>query len=222
MKALNWYRNNWYYVGGGIFVALAIVMSLFGELIDPVRRIMIVGYMGLLIHQFEEYVLPGGFPMVWNIVQSGERERYDRYPMNKNTSFVCNVCIMYPLYIAGIIFSDCYVWGLMLMFFSIGQVVIHGIIFNVKMRRLYNPGVATMLFILIPVGIYYIWYVAAHFSLAWWHYVAALVLLMPVSFCSLMLPIKLMADKDSKHVWPPEEREKFHVMDKMKMIESKK
>ena len=222
MKAFNWYRNNWYYVGGIIFVALAIAMSLFGEHIDPVRRIMVVGFMGLLIHQFEEYVLPGGFPMVWNIVQSGERERYDRYPMNKNTSFVCNVCIMYPLYIAGIIFSDCHVWGLMLMFFSIGQVVIHGIIFNVKMRRLYNPGVATMLFILIPVGICYIWYVAAHFSLAWWHYVAALVLLMPVSFCSLMLPIKLMADKDSKHVWPPEEQEKFHVMDKMKMIESKK
>ncbi|MBQ6046983.1 MAG: hypothetical protein IJL38_05080 [Bacteroidales bacterium] len=51
---------------------------------------------------------------------------------------------------------------------------------------------------------------------------AALVLLMPVSFCSLMLPIKLMADKDSKHVWPAEECEKFHVMEKMKQIESKK
>ena len=46
-KALNWYRNKWYYVGGGIFVVLAIVMALFGE-----------------------------------------REIYDRYPMNKNTSFV--------------------------------------------------------------------------------------------------------------------------------------
>ena len=175
---------------------LAILMSLFGEHIDPVRRIMIVGYMGLIIHQFEEYVLPGGFPMVWNIVQSGERERYDRYPMNKNTSFVCNVCIMYPLYIAGIIF-------------------------NIKMKRLYNPGVATMLFILIPVGIYYIWYVASHFSLTWWYYLAAGVLLLPVSFCSLMLPIKLLADKDSKHVWPKEECEKFHVLEKMRKIEQK-
>ena len=140
MKALNWYRNNWYYVGGGIFVGLAIVMALFGELIDPVRRIMIVGYMGLLIHQFEEYVL---------------------------------------------------------------------------------PGVATMMLILIPVGAYYIWYVASHFSLEWWYYVAAGVLLLPVSFCSLMLPIKLLADKDSKYAWPQDECEKFHVMDKMKRIEPK-
>lgn len=217
-NAFDWYRNHWYYVGGVLFVILAIWMALFGELVDPVRRIMIVGFMGLLIHQFEEYVLPGGFPIVWNIVQSGETERYDRYPMNKHTSFICNVCLMYPLYILGIIFSRYYVLGLMLMFFSIGQVVIHGIILNIKMHRLYNPGVATMLFILIPVGIYYIWYVSAHFALPWWYYVLALILLMPVSFCSLMLPIKKLANKDTPHVWPQDEAEKFHVAKKMQKI----
>jgi len=214
-KLIAWYRNNWYYVGGVLFVILSVGMALFGEHIDPVRRIMIVGYMGLIIHQFEEYVLPGGFPMVWNIVQSSERNIYDRYPMNKNTSFVCNVCIMYPLYIAGIIFSNCYVWGLMLMFFSISQVIIHGIILNVKMKRLYNPGVATMWLVLIPTGVYYIWYVASHFDIPWWFYLAAAILMLPVSFCSLMLPIKALADKKSKYVWPKDECEKFHVMDKI-------
>lgn len=104
----------------------------------------------------------------------------------------------------------------MQMYFSMTQVIIHGIIFNVKMRRLYNPGMATMLFILITVGIYYIWYVASHFPLSWWHYVAAIGLLLPVSFCCLMLPIKLLADKNSKYVWPQDECEKFHVMDKMR------
>ena len=43
----------------------------------------------------------------------------------------------------------------------------------------------------------------------------AVALLIPVSFCSLMLPIKLMADKNSKYAWPPKECEKFHVMDKL-------
>lgn len=37
---MDWYRNNWYYVGGIIFVALAIVMSLFGEHFDPVRSLL--------------------------------------------------------------------------------------------------------------------------------------------------------------------------------------
>ena len=105
------------------------------------------------------------------------------------------------------------------MYFSMTQIIIHGIIFNIKMKRLYNPGVATMLFILIPVGIYYILYVASHFSLTWWYFVAAGALLLPVSFCSLMLPIKLLADKNSRYVWPQEECEKFHVLDKVKEIE---
>lgn len=214
-KILNWYRNHWYYVGSAIFIILAILMFLLGEHIDPVRQIMIASYMGLLIHQFEEYVLPGGFPMVWNIVWSGETEIYDRYPMNKHTAFFCNVCLMYPLYILGILFSDCYVLGLMLMFFSIGQVVVHGIILNIKMRRFYNPGVATVLFVLIPIGIYYIWYVSANLELPWWNYLLAFILLMPVSFCSLMLPIRKLANRNTQYIWPQYETEKFHVMEKM-------
>ena len=58
---MKWYRDHWYYVGGVIFAGLAVVMSLFGEYLDPVRRIMVVGYMGLVLHQFEEYVLPADF-----------------------------------------------------------------------------------------------------------------------------------------------------------------
>ena len=196
-------------------------MSLFGEYLDPVKRIMVVGYMGLVLHQFEEYVLPGGFPMVWNIVQSGETEIYDRYPMNKHTSFFCNVCLMYPLYILGIIFSDCHILGLMLMYISITQIFIHGIAFNVKMKRLYNPGVASMVTVLIPVGIYYIWYISTHFTIPAWHYIAAAVLLLPVSFSSLMLPIKKLADRNSPYVWTKEETERFHVMDKMNQLNNK-
>lgn len=45
-KFISWYRNKRYYVGGVIFVALAFLMSLCDECIDPVRRIMIVGFMG--------------------------------------------------------------------------------------------------------------------------------------------------------------------------------
>lgn len=58
MKA---YRNNWYYIGGIIFAVLAIILGLFGEMISPMRRIMIVLFMCRPINlknmQFQE-----GFP----------------------------------------------------------------------------------------------------------------------------------------------------------------
>lgn len=47
--------------------------------------------MSLLIHQFEEYALPGGFPLIWNAGVSGERENYHAYPMNKQGSAFSNL-----------------------------------------------------------------------------------------------------------------------------------
>ena len=83
MKA---YRNNWYYIGGIIFAVLAIILGLFGDMIDPMRRIMIVLFMCLLAHEFEEYAVPGGFPSAWNIGVSGETKAGDRYPLNTKSA----------------------------------------------------------------------------------------------------------------------------------------
>lgn len=212
---MKFYRNNWYYVGGIIFVLLAIFMALFGEHIDPVRRIMIVAYMGLLIHQFEEYAFPGGFPMVWNIVQSGETKIPERYPMNKNTSFIANVGCMYLLHILSIIFSDNFLLGLIVIYFSLTQIFIHGIAFNIKMKRLYNPGMASLIFVLYPVGIYYIWYIATNYSVPDWYWWGAAILLVPVAFICLMFPIKKLADRNSPYEWSEDERNRFNVYKKM-------
>ena len=83
MKA---YRNNWYYIGGIIFAVLAIILGLFGDMIDPMRRIMIVLFMCLLAHEFEEYAVPGGFPSAWNIGVSGETKAGDKYPLNTKSA----------------------------------------------------------------------------------------------------------------------------------------
>ena len=63
MNCYRFIREYWYYIGGIIFVVLAFITALFGGEIDPVRRITIVLFMSMLLHQFEEYACPGGFPM---------------------------------------------------------------------------------------------------------------------------------------------------------------
>ena len=64
MSISKFYIENWYYVGGILFVVLAFLVGFFGELIDPLRKILLLSYMALLVHQFEEYAIPGGFPAV--------------------------------------------------------------------------------------------------------------------------------------------------------------
>lgn len=46
--------------------------------------------MSLLIHQFEEYVLPGGAPVIVNIGTFSERDNYLRYPGNMHSSMLVN------------------------------------------------------------------------------------------------------------------------------------
>lgn len=217
---MKWYRNNWYYVGGGVFVALSFYMGLFRSDIDPVRKILVFSFMALMIHQFEEYVLPGGFPMCWNMGVVGERKSPERYILNKKSAFICNVVCMYPLYIAAIIWSDFYLLGLVTVYFHLTQIIMHGIIINKKMRSFYNPGMASIIFILIPLGVYYIWYIAAHCVVPvhfWW---LAFVLLPVVAILALLAPMNILKDKNSPYPWTEEEARRFHVREKVEKLEA--
>lgn len=211
MKMMKWYKNNWYYIGGILFIAQAFIMILFGSEIDIMKKFMILSFMALNIHQFEEYAFPGGFPMVMNMAFMGETEVPDRYPLNKKSAFVCNVILVYPIYILGIIFSQYYWAGLAIMFFGVAQIFVHGIAFNKKMGTIYNPGMASIVFLFIPLSILYIAYITTNFDIGLWNWIVALVLQPIVGMLCLMCPIKLMQDKNSLDIWPEHETKKFNV-----------
>ncbi|QSN64333.1 hypothetical protein [Caballeronia sp. M1242] len=79
-NSLNFYRRNWYYVGGILFVLLAYLMGFWGaDHLAPVQIILVYSFMAMLAHQFEEYAAPGGFPGIGNIAVFGERRNPDRY-----------------------------------------------------------------------------------------------------------------------------------------------
>jgi hypothetical protein len=66
MKFFKFYSKNWYYIGGILFVVLSFLIGFFGEAFDPLSKILTLSFMALLVHQFEEYALPGGFPAIMN------------------------------------------------------------------------------------------------------------------------------------------------------------
>ena len=215
---MTWYRNNWYYVGGIIFVILAFAVTLFGGEMDPLRKIMLLSFMALTLHQFEEYVLPGGFPMCWNMGVVGEMERPESYLLNKKSAFVCNVVCMYPLYIAAIIWCEFYLLGLVTMYFHITQIIMHGIIINKKLHTKYNPGMGTIIFVMIPLGIYYICYIAQNCDVPGWNWWVAILLLPIIAASTLLLPMKIFGDKNSPYKWTEAETKKFNVRDKLAKI----
>lgn len=201
---MTWLKSNWQYVGGVLFVALAFFVGIWGSALDPRQRLMILLYMTLLAHQFEEYAWPGGFPLAWNAGASGERERYDRYPMNKKGSTFSNLAF-WCVYIAFIFLYETPLLLIAAAYMAFGQVLMHGIMMNVRSHTRYSPGMATAIFVMSPVSIYTLWYLAAHYDVPGWTWWAAVLLLLVLSACLLAVPLKLTADKNSPDYYTAEE-----------------
>ena len=60
---LEFYRHNWYYTDGILFVLMILFMGLWGtRYFSEIQVIIIYSFTSMLFHQFEEYGWPGGFP----------------------------------------------------------------------------------------------------------------------------------------------------------------
>ena len=93
---MKFWRRYWYVIGGILFVALAFTMGLWGcEHLPRIQSILIFSWMAMLIHQFEEYALPGGMPSITNMAAFREKEAPDRYPFNSQQCFICNVFLCF-------------------------------------------------------------------------------------------------------------------------------
>ena len=165
------YIRYWLVVGGIIFALMAITLGIFADSIPALQRLMILFFMILTLHEFEEYVYPGGFPAANNIGLMGETKDYGKYPLNELSAFIVNVVLAYPLYICGIIFYECLWLGIFIAYFTMLQFMIHCIVINRELRSWYSQGCATSLFVMLPFGIYYLTHIACHFTFSgfyWW------------------------------------------------------
>ena len=196
---MNFLRKNWYYIGGVLFVALTYLVGFWGDLFNPLSKILTLSFMALLVHQFEEYALPGGFPAIFNIVVLGEKKVPERYPLNANQCLVTNVFLAYPFYLLPVFLPNLIWLGLAQMLFGMLQLIVHGIVFNIRLKSLYNPGLASVVFLHWPIGIYYIWYVTTNHLASTGDFVIGFIVTIIAAIVTIALPLRLMASKESKY-----------------------
>lgn len=165
--------------------------------------------MAMLAHQFEEYAAPGGFPGIGNIALFGERRNPDRYPLNANQVMISNVFLTYPFYVIPIFFPGLIWLGLIQIGQGMVQIINHGIVTNVRMKTVYNPGLGTVVFVHWPLGLYYIAYVHEHHLATTADYLIGLV----GAFASMVLlwlgPIRLLRDRNSKYPFTEDQMFKY-------------
>lgn len=208
--------NRYWYWGGLAFgaVALIVMITMWNEL-GVLQKLLIANFIALTIHQAEEYGWPGGEPMIMNYALQGS-DMPDRFPLNQMSAMVTNDVVLVLVYLVPIFFPNVIWLGLVPMLFGMAQFLVHGIMTNVRMRGFYNPGLASVVFLHIPIGIAYIWYVSAH-GLATgtdWAIAAVLTLLSAGTLVGWMTYV-VMATRNTK--WPFDERElvRFNVKSKL-------
>ncbi len=219
---MKFYRQNWYYIGGVLFVALAFFMGFWGSNTSPIRLILIYSFMALLVHQFEEYGLPGGFPTLFNVIMNGETKAPDRFPQNSNLAMIVNVALAYPFYLAAILFPGAIWLGLATMFFGLSQIFFHGIVINRSLKSFYNPGLAACIFLHGPIGIDYIGYVATQGLAGPWDYLGGIMGTVLAAVLIVALPVRIFSSREAKYPFSKAEMGRFGMMERAKKLDTSK
>lgn len=89
------------------------------------------------------------------------------------------------------------------------QLLVHGIVINIRFKSVYNPGLATTLGLFIPIGIYYLWYVARHDLATVADVLIGLAFAVVCAVITVPLPIRFMRDKDSPYAFSDQQMAGF-------------
>ena len=76
------------------------------------QKLMLMSFIAILIHQFEEYGFPGSEPAFTNMVMQPS-DTPDRYHLNQNSAMIVNVLITYTVLLYLYFFPKLSDWGLL-------------------------------------------------------------------------------------------------------------
>jgi hypothetical protein len=211
-------RRHWYDVGGIVAIGAIAYLVLFWNQMDSLVRVLLMSFIAILVHQFEEYHFPGGEPAIMNIALQNS-DIPDRYPLNQNSAMITNALVAYTVYLLPVFFPQVIWLGLGPMLMGFSQFIVHGIMTNRKMKSIYNPGLGAVVFLHFPIGIYYIYYIVSNGLASGTDWILAFVY-MAIIAGGLVggLTYKVLANRNSKYPFDKVEMERFHVKEKMEKL----
>lgn len=215
MKILKTICRHWYNIGLAVAIVAAGLLVIFWQDMSVLLRLNTVSFIAMLVHQFEEYGFPGGEPMIMNRALQGS-DIPDRYPLNQFSAMFTNVFFTYVIYLLPILFPDVIWLGIAPILMGMMQFMVHGIMTNLKMKSIYNPGLGAVVFLHIPVGVTYIRHITANqlASSGTWA-IGILYTVIATGFVLGYLTYIGLSDRNTKWIFDEVELKRFHVEEKL-------
>jgi hypothetical protein len=147
---MNFLRKHWYDLGALLVVVIIIYLFTCRHSLTNYQCVMWLSLVSLFFHQLEEYRVVGTFPGMLNTAMY-KSEIPDRYPLNTNTALFVNVVVGWAFYFFAAFFAEKAIWlGLATILISLGNIIAHTFLFNIKGKTIYNAGMATSLIFFVP------------------------------------------------------------------------
>lgn len=214
MKMLKFICRHWYNIGLAVALCAGAALAICWNEMSVLLRLNTISFIAMLLHQFEEYGFPGGEPMIMNLALQGS-DIPDRYPLNQFSAMFTNVFFTYVIYLLPILLPDVIWLGIAPMLMGMMQFMVHGIMTNIKMKTLYNPGLGAVVFLHIPVGVTYIRHITANqLAGGTWALGIAYTVLMTGFVLGYLTYIGL-SDRNTSWVFADAELKRFHVEEKL-------
>ena len=193
-------RSHWFDIGLGLAVVTGGGLVL--QKLNPLSLLLWASLVALFLHQFEEYRYPGYFPGVMNTVMFSSKQP-DRYPHNTNTALIINVLVGWVPYLLAAVFGARLLWlGIATMLVSVGNVIAHAFLFNIRGRTLYNPGMLTAIVLFLPIAAYF-GYVLIQGNLATpMDWTLGVLLGVALNFIGILKVIDWLKDKNTRYIFP--------------------
>lgn len=142
---MNFLRRHWYNVGLIVALITAVILFFQWEELGILRTLILLNFIALLLHQFEEFGFPGGGPAIANMFSpvtqslaaasgSDYKPIVDRYPLNQNNAMAGNMTFSYGMYLIPAFFPQVIWMGIAPAIFGLIQLIPHLFATNVKMK----------------------------------------------------------------------------------------
>ncbi len=139
MKKLinNWHNISVFLAGGVALVAILVPM-------DTVTRLLLAAIAVLFLHFFEEFGWPGGFPLMGMKVLMGSSEPdSSKWGVNNLSSMFGNWGFLLMVYVLPLCLPGVQCLTLAAFMFLFAEVLMHCVIFPIRLHSLYNSGLIT-------------------------------------------------------------------------------
>lgn len=170
--------------------------------LTPLAFLLWANLISLFLHQSEEYRYPGYFPGMVNSVMFASQQP-DRYPLNTNTALIVNVVIGWLTYFLAGVFAEKAIWlGIATTLISAGNFIAHTLLFNMKAKTRYNPGMLTANLLFLPIAVSFFVLVinsGLATSLDW---AIGIPLGIALNYLGILKLIDLLKDKKTSYIFP--------------------